>query len=147
MKATCEIFIYNSSWTKDSPRFSALCNILSNLYCGYKYTRPCMINRIWGLKQLWLQVNGHASFHLHGLCWPVLNGEGAKNSKWKYWGWFNFRGVPIFVVFVEGLIHEFQYPRICEFSYQLWRKILSHEFWTPRMCHFRSIHENWYPRN
>ena len=22
------------------------------LYCGYKYTKPCMINRIWGLKQL-----------------------------------------------------------------------------------------------
>ena len=22
------------------------------LYCGYLYTRPCMINRIWGLKQL-----------------------------------------------------------------------------------------------
>ena len=29
------------------------------LYCGYEYTKPCMINRIWGLKQLWLQVNGH----------------------------------------------------------------------------------------
>ena len=25
-----------------------------------------MINRIWSLKQLWLQVNGHAWFHLHG---------------------------------------------------------------------------------
>ena len=24
------------------------------LYCGYKYIRPCMINRIWGLKQLCL---------------------------------------------------------------------------------------------
>ena len=54
------------------------------LYCGYKYTRPCMINRIWGLKRLWQQVNGHAWFHLHGLRWPVRNGEGAKNSKWKY---------------------------------------------------------------
>ena len=29
------------------------------LYCGCKYTRPCIINRIWGLKQLLLQVNGH----------------------------------------------------------------------------------------
>ena len=54
------------------------------LYCRYLYTRPCMINHIWGLKQLWLQVNGHASFHLQRLCWPVRNGEGAKNSKWKY---------------------------------------------------------------
>ena len=30
------------------------------LYCGYKYTQPSMINRIWGLKQLLLQVNGQA---------------------------------------------------------------------------------------
>ena len=35
------------------------------LYCGHKYTKSCMINRIWGLKQLWLQVNDHAWFHLH----------------------------------------------------------------------------------
>ena len=41
------------------------------LYCGYKYTRHCMINRIWGLKQLWLQVNGHAWSHLHGIHWAV----------------------------------------------------------------------------
>ena len=53
------------------------------LYCRYLYTRPCMINHIWGLKQLWLQVNGHAWFHLQRLRWPVRNGEGAKNSKWK----------------------------------------------------------------
>ena len=32
------------------------------LYCRYLYTRPYMINRIWSLKQLWLQVNGHAWF-------------------------------------------------------------------------------------
>ena len=54
------------------------------LYCRYEYTKPCMINHIWGLEQLWLQVNGHAWFHLQRLCWPVLNGEGAKNSKWNY---------------------------------------------------------------
>ena len=48
------------------------------LYCRYEYTRPYMINRIWGLKQLWLQLNGHAWFHLHGLRWPIWNGEGAK---------------------------------------------------------------------
>ena len=54
------------------------------LYCRYEYTKPYMINRIWGLKQLWLQVNGHAWFHLQRLRWPVRNGEGAKNSKWKY---------------------------------------------------------------
>ena len=27
-------------------------NEMLKLYCGYKYTRPYMINRIWGLKQL-----------------------------------------------------------------------------------------------
>ena len=58
--------------------------LLLKLYCRYLYTRPCMINHIWGLKQLWLQVNGHAWFHLERLRWPVRNGEGAKNSKWKY---------------------------------------------------------------
>ena len=59
-------------------------NVTLKLYCDYKYTRPCMINRILGLKQLWLQVNGHAWFHLHGLHWPVWNGEGTTNSKWEY---------------------------------------------------------------
>ena len=54
------------------------------LYCRYEYTNPCMINRIWGLKQLWLQVNGNAWFHLQLLRWTVGNWEGAKNSKWKY---------------------------------------------------------------
>ena len=32
-----------------------------------------------------------------------------------YCGWLNFRGVPIFVVFVEGSIHGFQYPRNGDF--------------------------------
>ena len=54
------------------------------LYCGYKYTRLYMINRILGQNQLWLQVNGHDWFQLHGLRWLVRNGEGSKKSKWKY---------------------------------------------------------------
>ena len=65
------------------PEQRTIINILCylKLYCGYLYTRPCMINRIWGLKQLWLQVNGHAWFHLHGIHLPVRNGaEGAKNQ-------------------------------------------------------------------
>ena len=64
------------------------------LYCMYLYTRPYMINRIWSLKQLWLQANGHAWFHLHGLRWPVRNGEGAKNSKWKYMSPAGFEPTP-----------------------------------------------------
>ena len=52
--------------------------MLVKLYYGYKYTEPCMINHIWGLKQLWLQVNGHAWFHFQLLCWIVRNGEERK---------------------------------------------------------------------
>ena len=29
-----------------------LMHVTLKLYCGYKYTKPCMINRIWDLKQL-----------------------------------------------------------------------------------------------
>ena len=58
-----------------------------------------------------------------------------------YCGWLNFRGVPIFVVFVDSPIHEFQYPRISDFLYKYEGKYHGHEFWTPRICHFRSNHE------
>ena len=68
--------------------------IYLKLYCRYLYTRPCMINHIWGLKQLWLQVNWHAWFHFHWLRWPVRNGEGAKNSKWKYMSPAGFAPTP-----------------------------------------------------
>ena len=64
------------------------------LYCRYLYTRSCLINHIWGLKQLWLQVNGHAWFHLQRLRWPVRNGEGAKKSKWKYMSLAGFEPTP-----------------------------------------------------
>ena len=43
--------------------------------------RPYMINRIRGLKQHTLQVNGRALFHLRGIRRTVRNGEQAKNSK------------------------------------------------------------------
>ena len=56
--------------------------------------KACMINHIWGLKQLWLQVNWHAWFHLQRLRWPVRNGEGAKNSKWKYMSPAGFEPTP-----------------------------------------------------
>ena len=68
--------------------------ICLKLYCRYLYTRPCMINHIWCLKQLWLQVNGHAWFHLQRLRWPVRNGKGAKNSKWKYMPPAGFEPIP-----------------------------------------------------
>ena len=53
-----------------------------------------MINRLKGIQQLWLQVNDHAWFHLYGLRWPVRNGEGAKNLKWKYMSLAGFEPTP-----------------------------------------------------
>ena len=70
------------------------CIYTLKLYCRYLYTKPCMINHIWDLKQLWLQVNGHAWFHLQRLRWPVRNGEEAKNSKWKYMSPAGFEPTP-----------------------------------------------------
>ena len=35
-----------------APLSDAVRNIVLKLYCGYKYTRHFMINRVWGLKQL-----------------------------------------------------------------------------------------------
>ena len=84
----CKIFLFCSL----QRRSISLCSL--KLYCRYLYTRPCMINHIWGLKQLWLQVNGHAWFHLQRLRWPVRNGEGAKNSKWKYMSPAGFEPTP-----------------------------------------------------
>ena len=79
---------YSNTLSQKKKNTTRLCMHLSmlnlKLYCRYEYARPYMINRIWSLKQLWLQANGHAWIHLHGLCWPVRNGDGAKNSKWKY---------------------------------------------------------------
>ena len=71
-------------------------NHILKLYCRYEYTKPGMINRIWGLKHLWLQVNGHACqwFHLQRLRWHVRNGKGAKNSKWKYMSQVGFKPTP-----------------------------------------------------
>ena len=37
----------------------------------------------------------------------------------------------IFVVFVEGPIHEFQYPRKSDFCMNYEWKCYGHEFWTP----------------
>ena len=78
------LVIHSHIGHKQRYKVSIRWDLYLKLYCRYLYTRPCMINHIWGLKQLWLQVNGHAWFHLQRLRWPVRNGEGAKNSKWKY---------------------------------------------------------------
>ena len=86
---------YGNNWIGCNSRDIALdADTALKLYCRYLYTRPCMKIHIWGLKQLWLQVNGHAWFHLQRLRWPVRNGEGAKNSKWKYMSPAGFEPTP-----------------------------------------------------
>ena len=85
--------VNNSKWKYKSPTGFDVYTPLK-LYCGYKYTRPCMINRIWGLHQLWLQMNGHGWFHLHVLRWAIRKGEGANNSKWKYMSPTGFEPTP-----------------------------------------------------
>ena len=69
-------------------------------------------------------------------------------EKTLYRGWLKFFGVPIFVVFEEGMIKEFQYPWNGNFLYELWKnwKYYGHGFWTPWIGRFCLIHENWYPR-
>ena len=58
-------------------------NISLKLYCGYKYTKHCMINCIWSLKQRYLQLNGHAWFHLQGLCRPVRKANKRFYVSWR----------------------------------------------------------------
>ena len=64
----------------------------------------------------------HHMYNLLKYCclWRVATNTHSLN----YRGWLNFLRVPIFVVFVEGPIHEFQCPRNSDFLYELWRKIL-----------------------
>ena len=50
------------SWPWNILHYNLRKDIILKLYCGFRYTTLCMINRIWVLKQLWLQVNGHAWF-------------------------------------------------------------------------------------
>ena len=58
-----------------------------------------------------------------------------------YCWWLKFRGVPIFMVFVEGPIYEFQYPRKSNFLYELWKKLL----W-PRMLNPSNVSFLFNPR-
>ena len=56
--------------------------------------------------------------------WRFLWSKYMSSQFWSICGRLKFRGVPIFVVFVEGLIHIFQYPWNGNFLYELWTKIL-----------------------
>ena len=71
-------------------------------------------------------------FVLRILCVLLLN--------LRYCGWLNFRRVPIFVVFVEGPIHESTTHEITIFCLNCEGKCYVHQW----MCDVYSIHENWY---
>ena len=58
------------------------------------------------------------------------------DTEQKYCGWLKFRGVPIFMVFVEGPIHEFQYQRNGNILYELWKKILWRRILNPKNVSF-----------
>ena len=53
-----------------------------------------MINRIWGIKQLRLQVNGHAWFHLYGFAELFGTEKKRKKSKLKYMSPVGFEPTP-----------------------------------------------------
>ena len=113
------------SW---DPHVQINCTWVLKLYCGYKYTRPCMINRIWGLKQLWLQMNGR--FHLHGLYWTFRNGEGAKNSKLKYMFHAGFEPAPRNDMWISALDRLAKLVRY-QVEYLYTNSILIYEYkWT-----------------
>ena len=48
-----------------------------------------------------------------------------------YCEWFTFCGVPIFV---EGLIHEFQYPRISDLMYEIMKENTMATNFEPHKC-------------
>ena len=87
------------------------------------------------------KVKFHRYFRISVLCcilfWIFsLLGMSSSGSCNSYCGWLKFRGVPIFVVFVEGPIHEFQYPWNGNFLYELWKKILWPQILNPTNVSF-----------
>ena len=47
---------------------------------------------------------------------------------WRHWEWLKYRGVLIFVVFMEGPIHQFKYQLIAISCTNYERKYCDHEF-------------------
>ena len=57
---------------------------ISKIYCCVIYMHmPWLIYSVWRLKQHALHVNGHAVFHLHGLCRAAMIIKTIKNIKMK----------------------------------------------------------------
>ena len=78
----CVVPVFVSVKIEKVPTFIAriICHFSLKLYYGYKYRKPFMINRIWGLKQLWLQVIGHAWFHFKRLRWSTCTERGGSEK-------------------------------------------------------------------
>ena len=69
---------------------------LLKLYCRYEFTKLGIINHILGLKQLWLQVNGHGmlDFIYNSSVDLFGTGGGRKKSNWKYKSPAGFKATP-----------------------------------------------------
>ena len=70
-------------------------------------------NTLYNIILTLFQEHGHMRLFMITIIRTLIS------SIFTYCGWLNFRGVPIFVVFVEGSIHEFQYPQINDFLHEL----------------------------
>ena len=55
-----------------------VCDLNLKLYCGYKYTRPCMINRIWF--DFWRRD----IFSICFACFPSFQLDGALANEIKH---------------------------------------------------------------
>ena len=96
-------------------------------HCVRIFLHPAVCHVMYG---------SHVAFSIMSLVWNVLVGcvllsvcrthtiGISLTLAFLYCEWFNFRGVPIFVVFVKGLIRKIQYPLSSDFLFELLRKIL-----------------------
>ena len=92
------------------------------------YTVPvCLhdINNVVNQKAHWSK-QCHVSIFKHKNMTSFLN--------YIYCGWLKFRGVPVFVVFNEGLIHEFQYPLNCNFFVGIMKENTMATNFEPQEC-------------
>ena len=90
------------------------------------------------LKQISFKVNMHFFFSFSIVQYYVKSNteDGLIFVRYQF-SWFSWRAWS-----TNSSTHEF-----VNFHINYEGKYYGLEFWTPRMCHFRSIHENWYPRN
>ena len=80
-------------------------------HCGHPWSCPVETHKFPAVP--WFCYIGSANKRVCLYKWNLF--RGTEN----YYGRLKFRGVPIFMVFVEGPINEFQYPQNGNFHYEL----------------------------